>query len=514
MVTSLTRGNGALFILPDNVTGGCTLSLVAAIKFITFIESVLLAGIVLRRAPRDGTSLLFAIYCACIAASSFVEFQLVNAATVSGFLFWKQFDTFMYFATITMFHFALRMWGWKGATMWQFKVLLYGSFAAIALLEGFVLRPESVITGIWGFRSVYGESALNLHSVFVVITGALAISVAVLLFACMKRAREPRERKRLELLFLTSAILVACGVSAEVTVAIFDRTELSLSITATSAYFLLNPLLAYALVRYNILGLSPGTIADIVLKTMSDALVLVEKNGTIGYVNRAFCSLTGIPAGRLNGTSFDTLPIRFFSPQNGRLEFAAVRESPDGLSERECLIECAGGSLSPVSLSSAVIKSDDEMSGGYIVTLRDASERKRLDEQRQGAERIMRHDLRNALNGILGFSTLLSMDESLDPQQRENARLIEQCAHIMTDQIDAYLYLQAIERGAFHPNLEKVDLLQIVTGVMEILDALARNQNVRYQALFNNAPLSKNARCVIPGVKAILFGMAMNLVKN
>ncbi|MBN1306296.1 MAG: ATP-binding protein, partial [Chitinispirillaceae bacterium] len=28
------------------------------------------------------------------------------------------------------------------------------------------------------------------------------------------------------------------------------------------------------------------------------------------------------------------------------------------------------------------------------------------------------------------------------------------------------------------------------------------------------APLSKNARCVIPGVKAILFGMAMNLVKN
>jgi hypothetical protein len=121
------------------------MSLVAAIKFITFLESLLLGGIVLRRAPRDGTSLLFAAYCFFIAASSFVEFQLVSAATQPQFIFWKQFDTFMYLATITMFHFSLRLAGWKGATTVVFKSLLYGTTASVMVIEGFVFRPESMV---------------------------------------------------------------------------------------------------------------------------------------------------------------------------------------------------------------------------------------------------------------------------------------------------------------------------------------------------------------------------------
>jgi PAS domain S-box-containing protein len=490
------------------------MSLVAAIKIITFLESLLLAGIVLRRAPRNDSTLLFAAYCLFIAASSFVEFQLVSADNVSGFLFWKQFDTFMYFATITMFHFLLRLIGWKGATSWQFKTALYGTFTVIALLEGFVLRPVSVIPGIWGFRSEYGETALNMHSGFVVLTGMIAVAVVAILFVCMKRAREPRVRKRLSLLFLTSAILVVCGVSAEVTVALFERTELPLSITATSAYFLFNPLLAFALVRFNFLGLTTGAVAETLLKTMSDGLIFIENDGTISYLNSSFYSLTGIPAERLNEKPFDTLPIRFLPPLEGRLDFAAVRENAGDIRDRECLIEGEGGKLIPISLSCSLLRSAGESRGGYIVTVRDATERKRLDELRQGAERIMRHDLRNALNGILGFSSLLRLDDSLDPRQRENARLIEQCAQLMTDQIDAYLYLQAIERGVFHPNMEKVDLLLVVTQALELLSSFAQNQNIRYQLLCDGAAPSPDARYPILGVKALVFGMMTNLIKN
>jgi PAS domain S-box-containing protein len=287
-----------------------------------------------------------------------------------------------------------------------------------------------------------------------------------------------------------------------------------LSLTATSAYFLLNPVLAFAILRYNMLSLMPGSIAETVLLTMSDAVVLVEPGGIIEYVNRAFCTLTGIPAQYLIGNHFDRVHFRCLQSNEGTLDFRVVQSFSDGIGDRECLIEGEQGHLTPVSLSVAPLRRKGQPAGGFIMTLRNVSERKRLDELRQSAERIMRHDLRNALNGILGFGTLLSTDQSLDPEQRENARLIEQSAMLMTDQIDAYLYLQAIERGAFHPKLVPVDLLPILDYAMEMLASLAQGQNVRCQVLWNNGLVKDGDRCEILGIKALLSGMMINLIKN
>jgi PAS domain S-box-containing protein len=490
------------------------MSLVAAIKFITFLESLLLGGIVLRRAPRDGTSLLFAAYCFCIAASSFVEYQLVAAANPASFLFWKHFDTFTYMATIAMFHFSLRLAGWKGATTAVFNALLYGVTASVMVIEGFVLRPESIVQGTWGFQSMYGATALNVHTVFVIAAGIIACAIVAILFLCMKRAAAQRARNRFRILFITAAILVGCGASAEITVALFEHTELPLSITATSAFFLLNPVLAFALIRYNILALMPGAAAETVLRTMSDAVVLVEPGGIIEYANRSFCSLTGIPAERLIGNHFDQVHLRCVQLHEGDLNFAAVSTLREGIGDRECLIEREQGRLTPVSFSCTQIQRKGRPAGGFIMTLRDISERKRFEELRLGAERIMRHDLRNALNGILGFSSLLSMDQTLDPEQRENAQLIEQSARLMTDQIDAYLYLQAIEHGAFHPNLAPVDLVPVALHAMEMLASLSSSRNVRTRFLFNNGPVTDGMSCIVPGIKALIFGMMTNLIKN
>ena len=490
------------------------MSLVAAIKFITFLESLLLGGIVLRRAPRDGTSLLFAAYCFFIAASSFVEYQLVAATNPASFLFWKHFDTFMYMATIAMFHFSLRLTGWKGATTTVFKALLYGVTASVMVIEGFVFRPESIVQGTWGFQSMYGATALNVHTVFVIAAGIIACAIVAILFLCMRHTAAQRAKNRLKILLVTSTILVACGVSTEVTVALFEHTELPLSITATSAFFLLNPVLAFALIRYNILALMPGAAAETVLRTMSDAVVLVEPGGIIEYVNRSFCALVDVPAENLNGGHFDRVRFKCLFPHEGRLDFGAVRSLKDGIGDRECLIEGAKGRLIPVSLSCMPLMRKGNVIGGYIITLRDVSERKRLDELHLGAERIMRHDLRNALNGIVGFSSLLSMDQSLGPEQRDNVRLIEQGARLMTDQIDAYLYLQAIERGAFHPDLAPVDLVPVTLHTMEILASLSSGRNVRTRFLFNNGPATDGMSCIVQGIKALFFGMMTNLIKN
>jgi PAS domain S-box-containing protein len=504
----------AIILLPAPYRKGPLMSLVAAIKFITFLESLLLGGIVLRRAPRDGTSLLFAAYCFFIAASSFVEFQLVSAATQPQFIFWKQFDTFMYLATITMFHFSLRLAGWKGATTVVFKSLLYGTTASVMVIEGFVFRPESMVQGTWSFQSTYGATALNVHSVFVIAAGLIACTIVAILFRCMRHATAQRARNRLRILLITTAILVGCGVCVEVSVALFPYSELPLSITATSAFFLLDPVLAFVLIRYNILALMPGAVAETVLLTMSDAAVLVEPGGIIEYVNHSFCSLTGIPAERLIGNHFNRVHLRCFQLHEGDLDFAAVSTLRDGIGDRECLIEGEQGRLTPVSLSCTQIQRKGRPAGGFIMTLRNISERKRFEELRLGAERIMRHDLRNALNGIAGFSSLLSMDQSLGPEQRDNARLIEQGARLMTDQIDAYLYLQAIEQGAFHPNMAPVDLVPVALNAMEMLASLSSGRNVRTRFLFNNGPVADGMSCVVPGIKALFFGMMTNLIKN
>ena len=209
---------------------------VAAIKLLTFLESIALGLLALREDPASKSNRVFVRYILFVAASSLVEFMLVTSPDARMFLFWKQFDFFMYFAVVTLFQFSLMLRGYAWANTLRCNVVLYGAASVIAFVEGFVMRPAGVVPGRWSFTSEYPSRFLSVHSVFVVVASVLALVTVAVLRGCLVHAKDRRSRAQARMFFWSTLALAGVGASVELLAAFVHDIELPLSVTATSAY--------------------------------------------------------------------------------------------------------------------------------------------------------------------------------------------------------------------------------------------------------------------------------------
>ena len=487
---------------------------VAAIKLLTFIESVLLGLLANREDPSSKSNGAFVRYILFVAATCLVEFMLAISSTEPMFLFWKQLDVFMYLAIAAMFQFSLMLRGYPWAASRLFNLALYGAATAIAVLKGFVLHPEQALPGTWSFASVYSQPFRQVHSLFVVAASLLALVTLFVLGGCLAQAKDRRSRVQAGIFFWSGLALVGVGASAELIAAFGPSMELPLSITATTAYLVVNPVLAFALVRYGLLQLSPVSAVSAIMDMMSESVILVDQHGTITYMNAAARALTGRSPTVTSRWPLEDCGLRGALAGGSALGYEGLRNCGEGLQDRECFLECAGKDTIPIALSSTVLKTRPWGETGVIITLRDISERRKIEELRDGAERIMRHDLRNTLTGIYGLSSSLVADRTLSATQKDRAVMIHDGARLLNEQIDSYLYLRSVEDGAFKAPLENVDLAEVLRSVHRNLGPLAESMNVHLAFLVDGKPADAASTIAVRGIRSMLFGIFVNLVKN
>ena len=316
-------------------------------------------------------------------------------------------------------------------------------------------------------------------------------------------------------IFAGSALLLAVvGISVELIAAFLPGVVLPLSATATSAYLVVNPFLAFAVVRYGLLQLSPAAAVSAIMDMMSESVILTDQQGAIQFLNPAARALLGRPPLGVAPPFLGGLLLRRESGDGRPLSYEDLRNGGKGLRDRECLLEVEGRAPLPVSVSSTVLESSRWGESGLIITLRDVSERRKMEVLRDSAERIMRHDLRNTLTGIFTSSSALAREPSLGPAARENAALIHDGARLLNEQIDAYLYLRAVEDGAFKAPLEEVDLIEVLREVLRNQVALADSLKVHVVLRVDGGPAGSTDAVRVRGIHAMLFGVFVNLVKN
>lgn len=487
---------------------------VAAIKLLTFLESILLGLLANREEPASKSNGAFVRYILFVAAGSLVEFMLVASPSERMFLFWKQFDFFMFFAVAAFFQFSLMLRGHAWARTRRFNLALYGAVSVVAIVEGFVMRPERVVPGAWSFSLEYQQRFFHVHSLFVLGGSVLAVVTVVVLGACVAHAKDRRSRVQAGIFFWSTLVLVAVGASVELIAAFEPAIELPLSATATSAYLVVNPVLAFAVVRYGLLQLSSLSAVSATMDMMSESVILADQHGTIQYMNTAARRLTGCSQTEVSRRSLDGCGLRNGSAGATPLGYDDLRNGGLGLRDRECFLERPGKEPTPISLSSTVLRTRLWGESGIIITFRDISERRKIEELRDGAERIMRHDLRNTLTGIYALSTSLVGDRALGPAQKDHAVMIHDGARLLNEQIDSYLYLRSVEDGAFKAPLESVDLAEVLGSVERNLGPLAESMNVHLAFLVNGNPADAATVLDVRGIRSMLFGIFVNLVKN
>ena len=246
------------------------------------------------------------------------------------------------------------------------------------------------------------------------------------------------------------------------------------------------------------------------LDAMPDAVLVVNLDGVVRYVNQAAIELFGRSRSELLGERLG------FSVRDGEpAEIMLPR--PDG--ERTCEIRV-------VSLFW-----NDEAT--HLATVRDITERRHAEQLRLRTEALeaenqrivaasrtksaflanMSHELRTPLNAIIGFSQII-LAGKVDPQSPQFSRFT---SHILTsgrhllELINDILDLAKVEAGKVEFRPVPVDLVALVEEVTEVLSEIARQKGIRVAKRYDTAV--RNV-CIDPSrFKQVLYNYLSNALK-
>ena len=133
---------------------------------------------------------------------------------------------------------------------------------------------------------------------------------------------------------------------------------------------------------------------------------------------------------------------------------------------------------------------------------------------REDVDRIMRHDLKGPLTGIIGLPQIILDDGGLSDSQVMFLRLIEENGYKMLSMINLSLDLFKIERGTYQLSPEPVDLLAMTRRLFMEFSSLAGPRGLTCRLTVDGREPALDAVALVSGERLLLYTMLANCVKN
>ena len=130
----------------------------------------------------------------------------------------------------------------------------------------------------------------------------------------------------------------------------------------------------------------------------------------------------------------------------------------------EVVVEHEGRTL---AVTAAPLGAGEE--AGTVWTVRDVSERARLDRLKSEFVATASHELRSPLTSIKGFAELLALSDDLNDREREFAELILLSADRMVELANDLLDVASVEAGQIELRRRAVDLGEAVDEVATLM---------------------------------------------
>ncbi len=125
----------------------------------------------------------------------------------------------------------------------------------------------------------------------------------------------------------------------------------------------------------------------------------------------------------------------------------------------------------------------------------------------------MSHELRTPLNAIIGFSQFMLSYEELSEDQQDTIANIESSAHYLLGMINDILDIAKIEAGKMEPNLEFVDLKEVLRSACEMLKPLADDKELEFEMIENDRLRSNIYKTDAKMFKQIVINLLSNAIK-
>ena len=245
-----------------------------------------------------------------------------------------------------------------------------------------------------------------------------------------------------------------------------------------------------------------------IVERIPDGLLLIDREGIVRYASRS--------AERLFGRAREDLVGRVFG-------YPVMDE---GLTEVEILRP--GSSAVLVELRSSEITWKGH--AGRIITLRDVTERRAIEQQigelererseAQSANRakadflaMMSHELRTPLNAIMGYAELLELeiDGALSDSHRQHIRRVRSSAQHLLALVNDVLDLSKLDAGRLTIHIGQGSVVDTLEHAVEIVRPAANSRKITIATHLDNCAVAY--RGDESRVRQILVNLLQNAVK-
>jgi len=335
-----------------------------------------------------------------------------------------------------------------------------------------------------------GHSDVRIGPGFYAIVGwglaVVVLGVAILL-GFRKRIREDQERKQAATIAFAPILPAILFTLAEF---ILYSTDTGLFIgQAYMATVIVTLVIAFGILRYRLMVINPEMAASQILEALPDGLALVDLEGDIRSVNKAFASLLGREVEDLLGA-----PIWEFMRGDGSSTRSQARAGSSTRLDFQSGIRTPSGQMVPVSTTYEPLLDPEGACVGSIVVFRDLRPIRKLQAELIQAEKLaglgelvagVAHEFNSPLTSVLGFA-------EMGVRKHKEGKVGEYFQQILDQSLRAREIVEKLLHFARkgQGKRERTDLHIILRQALDVSNLGRVPDKIRIETLFSDGALN------------------------
>jgi len=223
----------------------------------------------------------------------------------------------------------------------------------------------------------------------------------------------------------------------------------------------------------------------VLAETSADGVITVDQLGRLTYINPSFEKMLSRRKSQILATLFrDYLSedsVYFFQQV-----FIDARKKDEKIENVELELVHLNGEVIPIEVNLAPVKKDDEFAG-MVCTIRDITERRRVEDELKKSERlktefmnIAAHELKSPVTPIKGYLDLIISDEKASRKVKDWAKVSLRNAERLLRLVNDILDVSRLDTDTMRFEMEKLPIVEILDEIAEDMKPAIQGKGLKF----------------------------------
>lgn len=246
-------------------------------------------------------------------------------------------------------------------------------------------------------------------------------------------------------------------------------------------------------------------------KALPLGICITDDLGHFVYTNKAYNDIYGYEPSELLGKSFllVVLPEQKAELQDMHDDF--IDNDLDELPASWNVVRKDGQRIHINATAGRFVGKDGRRY--KVTTVLDVTEKIRLERMREDAERVVRHDLRSPLTGMLAGMELL-LDSPLNEDQQKCVEYCQLAGKRMLHLLNHSMDLFRLEEGSYELAPHPMDLAALMLDMRAEFQSFIDGRGKRLECFVGDRPCALNTPCPLLAERELIECLFANLIRN